>query len=122
TEVGEVTHEADVEFIELGGIERLRIAQSQQLRPAGGNGIEAGNAGTTLRPGIRIIEIEVVEKVVRVKQSPSAIAIDADRAFIVAHRLVEGRSSEAGRRIRSRDVLQHSLRRDGPRTLRNHRV
>ena len=91
------------------GTERLGIAQSDQLRPAGGDGIEARNAGAALRHRIRIIEIEVVDKVVGGKQAPSAIRIDADRALVIAHNLVEGGGSKAVGGIRSRDVLEHAL-------------
>ena len=71
-EVGEVAHIAEVEFIDRRGVEGLGIAQGEQLRAAGGEGIEAGNAGAALRHWVRIVEIEVVDEVVGGEQAPAA--------------------------------------------------
>ncbi len=98
------------------------MAQREELCPAGGDGVEARHAGAALRYRIRVIEIEVVDEVVTGEQAQAGIRIEADRAFIVAHRLVEGGSGIALGGIRSRDVLEHALCRNRPGRLRNHRI
>ena len=89
-EIGVVAHVAQVEFVDHRGAEGLGVAQREQLRAARGERIEAGNAGAALRDRIRIVEIEVVDEVVAGEQAPAGIRIDADRALVVAHRLVVG--------------------------------
>ena len=98
------------------------MAQREELCPAGGDGIEARHAGAALRYRIRVIEIEVIDEVVTGKQTQAGICIEADRALVVAHRLVVGGSGIAAGRVRSRDVLEHSLCRSRPRRLRNHSI
>ena len=95
------------------------MTQGKELRPSGGDGVEARNAGATLRHRVGVIEIEVVDEVVAGEQPVARIRIQANCSLVVAHDLVEGGGSEAEGSIRSRDVLQHALCRNGPGLLRN---
>ena len=118
-QVGVVAHVAEVEFVDHRGAEGLGVTQRKELCPAGGDGVEARNAGAALRYRIRIIEIEVVDEVVTREQPQARIRIDANRTLIIAHHLVKGGGGIAVGSIRSGDVLQHSLCRNRPRFLRN---
>ena len=73
-EIGVIAHVAEVEFIDHGGIEGLGMAQREELCPAGGDGIEARDAGAALRYRIRVIEIEVVDEVVAGEQAQRVFA------------------------------------------------
>ena len=108
-----------MEFVEGAGIDGLGNAKSGELCAAGGDGIEAGDAGAALRYWIRVVEIEVVDEVVTGQQTPPGVSIDAHPALVIADDLVEGGSGKAVGGIRGRDVLEHALCRNGPDTLRN---
>ncbi len=113
-EIGVIAHIAEVEFIDHRGMEGLGKAQRKELCPAGGDGIEARDAGAALRYRIRVIEIEVVDEVVTGEQAQAGICIEADGSLIVAHHLVEGRGRIAVGGVRSGNVLEHSLCRNRP--------
>ena len=114
-EIGDVAHIAQVEFIHCCRAEGLGIAQRKQLRAAGGDRIEAGNAGSALRYRIRIIEVEVVDEVVGRDQSPARIRIQPHGPFVIAQAPgYRPRWQRSVGSIRCRNILKQFLRRNGP--------
>ena len=67
-------------------------------------------------PGIRVVELVVVEEVVAGEQAQTAVGVDAPGEFVVADRLGKRAGRELGiSRVRRWDVLQQVLRRRGKR-------
>ena len=121
----------DVDIAQVRGlqlVDRARtecpgVAQADQLGPALGRGIEPRHRRASLLRGIRIVQRVIVNRVVAGDLPPSGFRIDADRALVVAQRLVLGGGGElAVRQVGSGYVLQQVLRRSRPRGLRNHRT
>ncbi len=118
-EVGEVAGVADVEFIDGGRAEALGVGEGDQLGAAGGESVEAGDAGSALGYGVGIVEGEVVNEVIGREQAGAGVCIDTDGSLVIAHGLVEGRCCETIAGVGRGDVLQHALGGKRPCVLRN---
>ena len=94
-DVVRVVREADVELVHRVRSERLRAAERPELRAADRQRVEARHVRAALLPGIRIVERVVVEEVVAGQQPEPRVAVDAERAFVVAH----GLRKRAGREL-----------------------
>src|SRR5580704_19258164 len=98
-------------FVDRGRVQCLRIAEAEQLCPAQIQRVEAGDAGSALRDGIRIVQRIVVEKIVAGDQSRTGVGVDTDGALVIAQRLIEGGGGKLNRGSIGRgDVLQEILR------------
>ncbi len=86
-EIGEVAHVAEVEFVDRGGAEGLGVAEREELGAAGGERVEAGDAGAALRDGVGIVEIEVVDEVIGGEQAEAGVGIDADAPALSSRRV-----------------------------------
>jgi len=82
TKIGEVAHKTEVELIECRGIQCLGIAQSHQLRPSVVTAWKLGTLAPLCATGYGLSRLKVVDKIIGGKQAPSAVGIDAHRAFV----------------------------------------
>ena len=112
-----VVREAGVEGVHRVRSECSRASKRPELRAADRERIEARHVRATLLAGVRIVERIVVDEVVARQQSEQPrVAVEPDRAFIVANRL---RKRARRQRVRAgigrRHVLQQLLCRRRPR-------
>ena len=82
-DIVDVSQDADVEFVDSHGPENLGIAEAEHLRPADGQGIEAGDARAALCAGIWIVKPVIIEEIVGRELAPGRVRIDAAGSFIV---------------------------------------
>ena len=63
-------------------------SKAEQLGASVGGGVEAGDVGSALRGGIRIIQVVLIDKVVGGEISQACIRIEARSGFVVAESFV----------------------------------
>src|ERR1700722_6974560 len=112
-----------MEFIDGGRTERLRIAESKQLRPSGIQRVKSGNTCASLSDRVWVVLVPAVEKIISGQHPPAGGAVNPVGAFVILQSLVRRRSRErAVWIVRSRNVFQELGRRRRPCSLRNHSV
>src|SRR6202034_638932 len=77
SKIGVVAHVAQVKLIDHRRAEGFRVAESDELRTAGGQRVKTWNTGAALRNRIGVVEIEIVYEIVGREQPPSRARVDA---------------------------------------------
>ena len=71
-QVVEIAHVAELEFIHQRRAEGLGVAQTCQLRPAVRQRVETGHVGSALLGGVGIVQIVVIDEIIRRQGAQSA--------------------------------------------------